>query len=158
MSPRNGWIRWSVVPKPNGTVRISQDPIDLNAAIKREHYKLPTLDEITCQLAGARMWTVLDATSAYRCNVWVVSLSKEWYKLTTFNTPYGRYRYLRISFGACSAQEVFQTKMDGIFEGIFEGIRMMVVDIHCRFNKGKARRKATGNTQQSKREPNEVQP
>ena len=106
------------------------------------------------------MLTVLDAMSAYRCNVWVVSLSKEWYKLTTFNTPYGRYRYLRISFGACSAQEVFQTKMDGIFEGI-PGVHVMVVDILIAGStkeKHDERLRATLNTQQSKREPNEVQP
>ena len=54
-----------VVPKPNGAVRICLDPKDLNAAIKREHYKMPTLDEITCQLAGARWFTLLDATSGY---------------------------------------------------------------------------------------------
>ena len=49
-----------VVPKAN---RICLDPRDLNRAIKREHYQMPTLDEVTCQLAGAKYFTV------FRCNV-----------------------------------------------------------------------------------------
>ena len=72
-----------VVPKPNGEVRICLDPRDLNKAINREHYKMPTLEEITCQLAGAQYFTVLDATSGY----WAIPLTKESSKLTTFQTP-----------------------------------------------------------------------
>ena len=35
-----------VVTKKNGNLRVCLDPRDLNRAIKREHYKLPTRDEI----------------------------------------------------------------------------------------------------------------
>ena len=38
-----------VVSKPNGTVRTCLDPRDLNKAITREHYKMPTLEEVSCQ-------------------------------------------------------------------------------------------------------------
>ena len=91
-----------VVPKPNGAVRICLDPRDLNKAINRKHYKMITLEEVTSQLSGAQYFTVLDATSGY----WAMPLSKESSILTTFQIPYGRYRYLRIPFGICSAQEV----------------------------------------------------
>jgi hypothetical protein len=113
-----------VVPKPNGEVRICIDPRDLNKAINREHYKMPTLEEVTSQLSGAQYFTVLDATSGY----WAIPLSEESSYLTTFQTPYGRYRYLRMPFGICSAQEVFQKKMDRIFEGI-PGVHIIVDDI-----------------------------
>ena len=91
-----------VVPKPNGAVRVCLDPRDLNKAINREHYKMITLDEVRSQLSGAQYFTVLDATSGY----WAMPLSKESSILTTFQTPYGRYRYLRMPFGIGSAQEV----------------------------------------------------
>ena len=42
--------------------------------------------------------------------------------------PYGRYRYLRMPFGICSAQEVFQKRMDRIFEGL-PGVHIIVDDI-----------------------------
>jgi hypothetical protein len=76
-----------VVPKPNGEVRICLDPMDLNFAVKREHNQMPTLNEITSQLAGAKYFTVLDATAGY----WNVALSKEASILTTFQTPFGRF-------------------------------------------------------------------
>jgi hypothetical protein len=77
------WVNsMAVVPKPNGEVRICLDPRDLNFAVKREHYQMPTLNEITSQLAGAKYFTVLDATAGY----WNVPLSKEASILTTFQT------------------------------------------------------------------------
>ena len=88
-----------VVPKPNGAVRICLDPY-------------------------AQYFTVLDATSGY----WAMPLSKESSILTTFQTPYRRYRYLRMPFGICSAQEVFQKKMARIFEGL-SGVHIIVHDI-----------------------------
>ena len=38
--------------------------------------------------------------------------------LTTFNTPIGRYRWLRLPFGISSASEVYQRIMDEMLEGI----------------------------------------
>ena len=97
------WVNSMVVVlKLNGVVRIFLDPRDLNKAINREHYKMITLEEVTSQLSGAQYFTVLDATSGY----WAMPLSKESSILTTFQTPYGRYHYLRMPFGICSAQEV----------------------------------------------------
>ena len=43
--------------KSNNKLRICLDPKDLNRAIKRPHYKTPTLDEITHQLAGSRVFS-----------------------------------------------------------------------------------------------------
>ena len=113
-----------VVPKPNGAVRICLEPRHLNKAINKKHYKMITLEEVTSQLSAAQYFTVLDATSGY----WAMPLSKESSILTTFQTPYGRYRYLRMPFGICSAQEVFQKKMDRIFEGI-PGVHIIVDDM-----------------------------
>ena len=42
-------------------------------------------------------------------------------KLTTFNSPFGRYRFLRMPFGLKMAQDVFQSKIDQTFEGC-EGV------------------------------------
>ena len=38
------------VDKPDGSIRVRFDPRDLNAAIKREHYPLPLIDDITTTL------------------------------------------------------------------------------------------------------------
>ena len=92
-----------LVEKPDGSLRICLDPRDLNKAIKREHYQLPTFDEIASRLTGATRFTKLDANISY----WQIPLDEQSSKLTTANTPYGRYCLLRLPHGLHSAQEVF---------------------------------------------------
>ena len=50
-----------VVDKPDGRVRICLDPKELNEAIQREHYPLPTIEEVATRLHRARLFSVLDA-------------------------------------------------------------------------------------------------
>ena len=48
------WVNSMVmIEKKNGDVRICIDPKDLNMAIKREHFQIPTKEEILGELAGA---------------------------------------------------------------------------------------------------------
>ena len=103
-----------IVEKPDGTLRICLDPRELNKSIKREHYQIPTLEDIQAKLNGANYFTSLDCSAGY----WQVKLSEDSSMLTTFNTPFGRYRFLRMPFGISSAQEVFQKKLNQILEGI----------------------------------------
>lgn len=104
-----------VVEKPGGRgLRICLDPRDLNNAIRREYYPIPTLDEITTRLHGAKYFSTLDARSGY----WSIMLSEQSSLLTTFNTPFGRYRFLRLPFGVNCAQDVFQYKSEQLLEDI----------------------------------------
>ncbi|KAK0132248.1 hypothetical protein N1851_032926 [Merluccius polli] len=98
-----------IVEKPNGKLRICLDPRDLNTAVMREHYQLPTVEEITSRLTKAKYFTVLDASSGF----WQLKLDEASSRLCTFNTPFGRYRFLRLAFGINSAPEVFhRTKLE----------------------------------------------
>ena len=54
-----------VVHKPCRTLRICIDPKDLNQAIKREHYPLPTIEKLTTHLGKAKVFTVLDASNGF---------------------------------------------------------------------------------------------
>ena len=62
-----------VVSKPsteaNGEskIRICLDPRDLNVAIKREHFPMPTIDEIATRLHGAKfkVFSVFDASNGF---------------------------------------------------------------------------------------------
>jgi len=53
-----------IVDKPN-KLRLCIDPKDLNKAIRRPHYTMPTIDKITPDLAGAKIFTVLDAKDGF---------------------------------------------------------------------------------------------
>ena len=66
------------------------------------------------RLYGAKVFTKLDVRNGF----WHVVLDDESSFLTTFNTPFGRYRWLRMPFGIRSAPEVFQWKMHELIEGI----------------------------------------
>ena len=61
-----------VVPKKDGSVRICLDPKDLNTAIKRSHYTLPTVEDVTSRLTNAKVFSVLDAKSGF----WQVKLTE----------------------------------------------------------------------------------
>lgn len=103
-----------VVPKKKGKHRICLDPKDLNNAIQRENYPLPTIEEIAARLHGAKVFTLLDVRNGF----WHVKIDEESTYLTTFHTPFGRYRWKRIPFGISSAPEVFQRKMHEFSEGL----------------------------------------
>ena len=103
-----------VVQKTNGQIRICLDPKDLNVAIRREYYPMPTIEEISTRLDKARFFTVLDAKNGF----WQIPLDDKSSMLTCFNTPFGRYRWLRMPFGINSAPEVWQRTMNQLVEGL----------------------------------------
>ena len=119
------WVNsMAIVEKPNGSLRICLDPRHLNKAIKREHFQLPTIEDITTRMANAKWFTKLDANRGY----WQIPLDEESQLLTTFNTPFGRYCYQVTPFGITSAQEVFQKRMSQHF-GDLEGVETAIDDI-----------------------------
>ena len=69
-------------------MRLCIDPRDLNAAMKRSHYRMKTVDEVASRLQGAHTFSILDAKSGF----WQLKLDEESSPLCTFNTPIGRYR------------------------------------------------------------------
>lgn len=97
------WVNSMVATEKlrTGKLRVCLDPKDLNKVIKRPHSPLPTLEDITCKLAGACYFSVMDARSGY----WAIKLTEESSKLTTFNTVFGRYRFLHLPFGFKASKE-----------------------------------------------------
>ena len=90
------WISSMVViTKKDSKLRICLDPKDLNRAIRRENYQLPTIEDIATRLHGAKVFTVLDVRHGF----WHVCLDDRSSYLTTFHTLFGRYRYKRMPFG-----------------------------------------------------------
>lgn len=75
-------------------------------------------------LIGARYFSKLDARSGY----WAIKLTEKSSHLTSFNTPFGRYRFLRMPFGIRSAQDECQRKIDEIYEGL-QGVTTLIDDI-----------------------------
>ena len=109
------WVNaLAMVSKPNGDLRICLDPRHLNKAIKRQHHRLPTAEEIISEMAGACYFSKCDASSGY----WQVKVDDESADLLTFGTPFGRYRFKRLPFGIHSASEVFQAEVASIIANL----------------------------------------
>lgn len=118
------WVSSMVTVVKPEKLRICLDPSDLNRAIKRSHYPLPTVEDILPNLSKAKCFSVLDAKNGF----WQVELDRESSLLTTFNTPFGRYRWLRMPFGISSAPEEYQRRQDQTVEGL-PGVHSVVDDI-----------------------------
>ena len=97
-----------VLKKDGSSVRITIDFKELNKAIKRELYQIPTLEDLLQRLNGAKIFSKLDARSGF----FQLPLDEESQKLTTFITPFGRYFYKRLPQGISSAPEVFQRTVE----------------------------------------------
>ena len=98
--------------KPSGDLRVCLDPSDLNNEIQREHYKTLTTEEITHEFAHSKFFSRFDVADAY----WSIKLDYDSSLLTTFNSPFGRYRFKRLPFGLVCSQDIFQKRMDQILE------------------------------------------
>ena len=103
--------RMVVVGKPNGDIRICMDPSQLNKAILRPHFAVPTATELFSKLNKARWFCNLDAASGF----FQIPLDTESSFLCTRATPRGRVRFLRMPFGLVEAPEVYLQVMSELF-------------------------------------------
>ena len=115
-----------IVTKSNGDLRLCLDPKPLNKALKRNHYPLTTIDDVLPNLQGARLFTVLDAKDGF----FQVELDDESSYLTTFGTPFGRFRYKRMPFGISPAPEEFYRRFQMALQPeILPGVESVADDV-----------------------------
>ena len=111
VSEPTDWVSQMVATKKkNGEIRVCLDPRHLNQALKRSHHPMKS---VAARMAGATVFSTLDPRSGF----WQIQLEEESSFLTTFSTPFGRYRYLRMPFGISTASEFFQRTMELLFAG-----------------------------------------
>ncbi|KAG5278498.1 hypothetical protein AALO_G00099650 [Alosa alosa] len=118
------WISNMVGTEKKDKLRICLDPGPLNKAPLRSHYQMPTVEEILPDLAKAKIFSVLDAKDGY----WQVRLDQVSSYLTTFWTPIGRYRWVRMPFGIKPAAEEYQRRQHEALRGL-KGVSVIADDI-----------------------------
>ena len=122
--------RMVVVAKKDGRPRRTVDFQQLNAQCLREpnHGESPFH---TARRVPPGTWkSVLDAVDGYHS----VELDEESSKLTTFITPWGRYRYLRFPQGHCSAGDAFNGRVQEILSKSNVRRLVRIVDDMCIFD------------------------
>ncbi|XP_023818302.1 uncharacterized protein LOC101156138 isoform X1 [Oryzias latipes] len=113
-----------VVQKQNGKLRVCIDPKPLNKALKRSHFPLATIEDVLPDMSKAKVFTVCNVKNGF----WHVKLAEESSYLTTFSTPFGRYRWLRMPMGISPAPEVFQRKLTQALDGL-PGLYIIADDV-----------------------------
>ena len=116
-----------VVPKKTpGEVRLCVDFTHLNKYIVRETYQSPTPHECVSSISAtrAKVFSSFDALKGYhQC-----PLDPESQDLTTFITPFGRFKYLRAPFGLSNISEHYNRRMTEALDGL-DGFKRVVDDV-----------------------------
>lgn len=103
-----------IVEKPDKSLRICLDPAQLNECIKLNPFPIPSRDEIELLLKGKSYFTVLDMKDGFH----QIELDHNSSLLTTFITPFGKYKYNKLPFGLRVSPEIFQKYNMQIFGDI----------------------------------------
>lgn len=112
VSEPTDWVsRMLVVSKADGDVRIVLDPSNLNKAVLRPHFSVPTVGQLLAKIGKAKFFCSLDAAQGF----YQIPLSEESSYLFTMATLWGRYHFLRLPFGLKSALEVYLHTMSGLY-------------------------------------------
>ena len=119
------WINSiGAVMKPDGSLRLCLDPKDLNKAIERNQWYSRPIDDILPELANSNYKTLKDATSEY----WHILLDLASSLMTTFSTPWGKFRWLCVPFRLKIASNVFQERLNRVLR-LLEGVYGIADDI-----------------------------
>ena len=112
-----------VLKKDGDSLRLCVDLSKLNRYVKRERYQstTPALAVADINESCAKFFTILDAVKGYhQC-----PLHEESQLLTTFITPFGRFKFLRAPFGISSISEHYDRRMAEAFEGLSQFRRIV---------------------------------
>ena len=111
-------------PKKDDQVRICVDMRLANEAIRRVRHPIPTVNDISFALNGAKFFSKLDLSQAYH----QLELHEQSRYVTTFSTHVGLYRYKRLNYGTNAAAEIFQYTLQTALQGL-EGVKNIADDI-----------------------------
>ena len=105
-----------LVHKPNGKLRVCLDPCTINKALRSNLHNARTFQDITSSIRSVKNVPKIDGNSGF----WTLPMDPDSQLLTTFNTPWGRYYFVKMPFGSNQAQYFYQYYMDLHFDGINE--------------------------------------
>ena len=120
-----GWGSPSfIIAKPNGQVRFLTDFREVNKRIIRKPFPLPKIAETLQQMEKFTYASAVDMNMGY----YHISLDLATREICSLIFPFGRYRYCRLPMGASCAPDVFQEKMNNLFNEL-EFVKVYIDDL-----------------------------
>ena len=95
-----------------------------NEAIRRVRHPIPTVNDISFALNGAKFFSKLDLSQAYH----QLELHEQSRYVTTFSIHLGLYRNKRLNYGTNAAAEIFQYTLQFTLQGL-EDVKNIADDI-----------------------------
>ena len=99
-----------IVPKGDGGKRLVIDYRALNKVSRKFTWPMPKVEDIFSKLHGATYFTTLDLCAGYHHT----PLDKSSIPKMAFNSPFGKFEYVKVLFGLAQAPAYFQELMTGI--------------------------------------------
>lgn len=92
------------VRKPESSLRLCLNPFNLNKNVQKKYSQIPTFEQICAKIPRTKIFTRLDADKGF----WQTKSFNKSPDLTTLNTLFGRFKFLRMPYGMSSATEICQ--------------------------------------------------
>ena len=116
------------VKKKNGSMRMCIDYHELNKVTIKNKYLLPRIDDLLDQLKGAVVFSKIDIRSGYYQFYYQFKARESDIPKMTFQTRYGYYEFLVMSFGLTNAPVAFMGLMNRVFEGYLDKFVIVFID------------------------------
>ena len=112
-SSRSSW--WApiiAIAMGDGGKQLVIDYHTLNKVTRKFTWPMPEVEDIFSKLIGAKYFPTLDLWAGYH----QIPLDKSSILKTTFNSPFGKYEYVKVPFGLAQGPAYFQELMTGILK------------------------------------------
>jgi hypothetical protein len=113
-----------LVKKKNGAYRLCVDYRALNDATVKDMYPMPRVDEVLDALAGANIFSKLDALSGFH----QIEMHKDDIEKTAFGCREGLFEFVKMPFGLVNAPATFQRAMNRVLREYIGKFVMVYID------------------------------
>ena len=110
--------------KKSRALRVCIDPQELNKVLLHERFTPPILEDALHELSTSTVFSIAELAHGF----WHMILDKLSSILTTFQTCFGIYRWLRFPFGIRVSSEIFQKRLLQILD-VLNGVVCVADDI-----------------------------